>query len=112
MVKFRSKKGEILFQDGEDCVILTYLQRCNGNNEWENVLELHLEGGRAWGDRIDLIYRNKQQENIFLAHVAGFGFWGDAEYYRSEDHGLTWQPTRISREPDPVFYLKEDLPQE
>jgi hypothetical protein len=111
MVEFRAKKGDILFQDGEDCVIITYLQRRNGSGQWDNVLELHLEGGRAWGDKIDLLYRHRLDEGVLLAHIAGFGFWGDAEYYRSDDHGITWEPTRSKREPDPAVFKKEEIPQ-
>ncbi len=108
--EFRVKLGDILFQDGEDNVRIHYLQKSDGPQEWENVLELHLEGGRSWGDEIDLIYRHKTCADI-LVHVSGFGYWGDAEFYRSVDGGKTWQPTHYSRLPDPAAYVEERLEQ-
>jgi hypothetical protein len=108
--KFRVKLGEILFQDGEDNVRIHYLQKADGPLGWQNVLELHLEGGRSWGDEIDLLYRHKALGEL-LVHVSGFGYWGDAEFYRSIDEGKTWQPTQFKRTPDPLFYDEEKLEQ-
>ncbi len=108
--KFRVKLGEILFQDGEDLVRVHYLQKADGAAGWENVLELHLEGGRSWGDEIDLLYRHKVCAEL-LVHVSGFGYWGDAEFYRSLDDGCTWQPTPYKRSPDPALYNEERLEQ-
>ncbi len=108
--KFRVKLGEILFQDGEDLVRVHYLQKADGHAEWQNVLELHLEGGRSWGDEIDLLYRSKTCGEL-LVHVSGFGYWGDAEFYRSVDNGMTWQPTHYKRTPDPTLYNEERLEQ-
>ncbi len=108
--KFRVKLGEILFQDGEDLVRVHYLQKCDGPAGWQNVLELHLEGGRSWGDEIDLLYRSRTCGEL-LVHVSGFGYWGDAEFYRSIDNGMTWQPTHYKRTPDPAFFNVERLEQ-
>ncbi len=108
--RFRVKLGDILFQDGEDNVRIHYLQKSDGPAGWENVLELHLEGGRSWGDEIDLLYRHKTCGEL-LVHVYGFGYWGDAEFYRSVDDGETWQPTSNKRRPDPAIYNEERLEQ-
>ncbi len=110
ITKFRVKMGEILFQDGEDNVRAHYLQRLDGPAGWENVLELHLEGGRSWGDEIDLLYRHKACSEL-LVHVSGFGYWGDAEYYHSLDGGKTWAPTHYKRKPDPTIFNEERLEQ-
>ena len=106
---FRVKRGQILFQDGEDNVRIHYLQKLEGT-EWIDALELHLEGGRSWGDQIDLLYRLKSTDEL-LVHVSGFGYWGDAEFYQSKDGGNTWEATPLKREPDPGLYDKEVLEQ-
>ena len=105
--KFRVLRGEILFSDGEDNVHIQYLQKLEGAG-WVNVLELHLEGGRSWGDEIDYLYRHRSR-NELLVHVSGFGYWGDTEYYRSTDGGSTWEPTQYTREPNPAEYTRESL---
>ncbi len=110
VIKFRVKLGDILFQDSEDTVRIHYLQKSDGPGVWENVLELHLEGGRSWGDEIDLLYRHKACGEL-LVHVSGFGYWGDAEFYRSIDDGATWQPTQYKRCPDHNNYNEERLEQ-
>ena len=111
MVLFQVKKGEVLFQDGEDSVAIFHLQRKEGDaGDWSNVLTLNLEGGRSWGDEIDLLYRHKTCGELFV-HVSGFGWWGDAEYYRSVDGGVTWQPTHYKRSPDPILFNEERLEQ-
>jgi hypothetical protein len=107
--KFRVERGEILFLDGEDSVRVHTLQRLVSGT-WMNVLELHLEGGRSWGDEIDLLYRHKTSGALLL-HVSGFGYWGDAEFYASLDGGVGWEPTPYKREPDPHEYDKEGLEQ-
>jgi len=109
IAKFRVKRGEILFMDGEDSVRIHYLQKLD-SKDWTNVLELHLEGGRSWGDEIDLLYRHKELDRL-LVHVSGFGYWGDAEFYQSEDGGSSWEATPYKREPDPAEYEKEGLEQ-
>ena len=109
-IAFRVKLGEILFQDEEDSVRIHYLQKLDGQSGWVTVLELHLEGGRSWGDEIDLIYRLKTNAEI-LVHVSGFGYWGDAEFYRSTDGGITWEPTSFKRKPNPALYDEERLEQ-
>ena len=108
--RFRVKLADILFQDGEDNVRIHYLQRLDGPESWQNVLELHLEGGRSWGDEIDLLYRHKTCSELFV-HISGYGYWGDAEYYRSVDDGVTWQPTHYKRSPDPILFNEERLEQ-
>lgn len=110
VTKFRVKLGEILFQDEEDSVRIHYLQRIDGQSGWITVLELHLEGGRSWGDEIDLIYRHKMS-NELLVHVSGFGYWGDAEFYRSTDGGMSWEPTPFTRKPDANLFDEERLEQ-
>jgi hypothetical protein len=107
--KFRVKRGEILFEDGEDSVRIHHLQKLV-DQVWVNVLELHLEGGRSWGDEIDLLYRHKTLDTL-LVHISGFGYWGDAEFYQSDDGGSTWETTPYKREPDPTQYEKEGLVQ-
>jgi hypothetical protein len=108
--QFRVKKGETLFSDGEDSVSVHYLQ-IRVNAEWSNVFQLTLEGGRSWGDQIDLLYRHIEHPQELLLHVSGYGYWGDTEYYRSLDSGFTWLPTPLRRMPDPVIYIQEILPQ-
>lgn len=105
--KFRVQRGEILFSDGEDNVHAQYLQK-QQDGTWNNVLELHLEGGRSWGDEIDSLYRHREQD-VLLVHVSGFGYWGDTEFFRSTDGGTTWEPTPYKREPNPLEYEKEPL---
>ncbi len=110
MVRFQVKKGEALFQDGEDSVSIYYLQRKEESAEtWNNVLELNLEGGRSWGDEIDLLYRHRTRLDLVIVHVSGFGYWGDSEYYRSEDGGITWAPYDIKYEPREEDYTREEL---
>jgi hypothetical protein len=109
VTKFQVKRGEILFQDGEDSVRIHYLQKLVGT-DWVNALELHLEGGRSWGDQIDLLYRHKTTDEM-LVHISGFGYWGDAEFFISNDGGNTWEATSLKREPDPTLYEKEGLEQ-
>jgi hypothetical protein len=105
--KFRVINGEVLFSDGEDNVHIQYLQKLKDSG-WVNVMELHLEGGRSWGDEIDLLYRHRERDEL-LVHVSGFGYWGDTEFYRSSDGGETWEPTPYKREPNPAEYSKETL---
>ena len=112
MVDFRAKKGQVLFQDGEDSVATVYLQRKEGDAKaWSNVFELSLESGRSWGDEIDLLYRHRTRPE-FVVHISGFGYWGDSEYYRSEDGGMTWAPYDIKLEPKAQDYIREELPQD
>jgi hypothetical protein len=106
--EFRVKKGEALFQDGEDSVNIHYLQK-QVEGEWLNVFQLTLECGRSWGDEIDSIYRHRLNSGELLIHVSGYGYWGDTEYYRSTDDGLNWLPTGLRRAPDPAVYAREIL---
>jgi hypothetical protein len=107
MVKFQIKKGDVLFQDEEDNVAIYHLQRQEeGQDGWITVLSLHLEGGRAWGDEIDQLYRHRTRSD-FIIHISGFGYWGDAEFFRSQDNGLTWEPFHTKYGPDPAEYIKE-----
>lgn len=108
--EFRVKKGETLFQDGEDSVGIHYLQKQVGA-EWCTVFQLTLEIGRSWGDEIDFLFRHQQNVTELLVHVSGYGYWGDTEYYRSVDSGFNWQPTGLRRMPDPAVYSKEVLAQ-
>ena len=108
--EFRVKKGEALFQDGEDSVNIHFLQKKNAD-DWFSVFQLTMESGRSWGDEIDLLYRHLENPAELLVHVSGYGYWGDTEYYRSTDGGLTWQPTGLRRLPDPAVYRKEYLTQ-
>ena len=101
-------KGDLLFIDGEDSVSIHYLQRLEGS-EWVNVFQLTLEGGRSWGDEIDILYRHIERPGELLVHVSGYGYWGDTEFYRSLDSGCTWQPTNLRRLMDPTLYTREKL---
>ncbi len=105
---FRVKKGETLFQDGEDSVGIHYLQKQIGD-EWCNVFHLTLEIGRSWGDEIDYLFRHLENSAEFIIHVSGYGYWGDTEYYHSRDGGLNWEPTGLRRPPDAAVYSKEVL---
>ena len=111
MAQFQVRKGQTLFQDGEDSVEVFYLQRCV-EDTWVDVLELHLEIGRSWGDQIDLLYRNKANPDELLVHVSGFGYWGDAEYYQSEDGGFNWTANIQRRKVNPDLYTSENLLQD
>ena len=105
---FRVKKGDTLFQDGEDSVSIHYLQKLAAT-EWLSVFHLTLESGRSWGDEIDILYRRFENPNELLVHVSGYGYWGDTEYYQSMDGGLNWLPTGLRRLPDPDVFAKEYL---
>jgi len=107
--QFRVRKGQTLFEDEEDSVSVYHVQRNTGAG-WEDVLQLSLESGRSWGDRIDLLYRHMSTSELLL-HVEGFGYWGDFEFYQSLDCGLTWNPIPLKREPNPTEYVKEELPE-
>ena len=109
-MEFRVKKGEALFQDGEDSVNIHYLQKQTAD-EWLSVFQLTMESGRSWGDEMDLLYRHLENHPELLVHVSGYGYWGDTEYYRSTDGGLIWLPTGLRRLPDPAVYAKEYLEQ-
>ena len=91
--QFRVRKGQTLFEDEEDSVSVYHVQRDIGAG-WEDVLQLSLESGRSWGDRIDLLYRHTSTSELLL-HVEGFGYWGDFEFYQSLDCGLTWNPVPL-----------------
>jgi hypothetical protein len=106
--EFRVKKGETLFQDGEDSVSIHYLQK-QVDGDWRNVFQLTLESGRSWGDEIDFLYRLSENSTELLLHVSGYGYWGDTEYYRSTDAGLNWLPTGLRRQPDALLYTRENL---
>jgi hypothetical protein len=109
MTKLRVRKGETLFEDEEDTVAIYHLERSEGEQmPWTAVLELHLEGGRAWGDEIDQLYHSSTGPE-WIIHISGFGYWGDSEYYRSLDDGLTWQPHSIKHDPAPPQYQKVSL---
>ena len=84
-----------------------HVQRNDGSG-WQDVLQLSLESGRSWGDRIDLLYRHRSSNELML-HIEGFGYWGDFEFYQSLDCGLTWNPIAQKREPNPADYIKEEL---
>ena len=105
--RFCVRKGQTLFEDEEDSVSVFIVQR-QGETGWQDVLELSLESGRSWGDRIDLLYRHKNKPELLL-HIEGFGYWGDFEFYESLDNGLTWNPIPLHREPNPDEYVKEEL---
>lgn len=103
--QFRVRKGQTLFDDEEDSVSVYHVQRFDGSG-WQDVLQLSLESGRSWGDRIDLLFRHKTSPELIL-HIEGFGYWGDFEFYQSLDDGLTWNPIPLKREPDAERYTKE-----
>jgi hypothetical protein len=105
--QFRIRKGQTLFEDEEDSVSVYIVQREDGSG-WRDVLELSLESGRSWGDRIDQLYRHLREPKLLL-HIEGFGYWGDYEFYESLDDGLTWNPIPLHREPNPDDYSKEEL---
>ena len=105
--QFRIRKGQTLFDDEEDSVSVYHVQRYNGLL-WQEVLQLSLESGRSWGDRIDLLYRHQTRQELLL-HIEGFGYWGDFEFYQSLDDGLTWNPIPLKREPNPNEFTREEV---